>query len=438
MMALLNVTQLNMLIQREISFNPYLKQLEVEAEIAKLTRHASGHLYFTIKDAFSSIDCVMFKSQAQRVKQRFQEGDRVIIKGQISVYEKTARLQFYAQSIEPIGDGVFLKAFHELKEKLEREGLLDPDKKLPIPRYPKKLALLTSATGAAKADFLKVFHRKNPLCDIVLIPIAVQGEQVVPSTFAALEQLPEETDLIVITRGGGSYEDLRFFNDEALARRVFALPIPTIAAIGHEVDFTIIEFVASARAATPTAAAEIATDDVRVQFQTAERTLRSFSGRFESRLQLLSERLRDRYLNNFQFRIEKRTTELERTAYETKLAYERAISDRLSLQSRLLERFLSATQAKTTSFQTDLSKRKQVLDEIVQHTRQEALKRLDHFGLFLRHTNPIQVLDRGFSYLEQAGQKIRSINDISLDKPLINHVTDGQIISTITEVKHEL
>ncbi len=157
-MAIISVTQLNMLIQREISFNPYLKQLEVEAEIGRLTKHASGHLYFTIKDAFSSIDCVMFRSQANKMKQRVQEGDRVIVKGQISLYEKTARLQLYVQTIEPIGDGVFLKAFQELKQKLEREGLLDESNKRPIPRYPKKLALLTSATGAARADFLKVFY----------------------------------------------------------------------------------------------------------------------------------------------------------------------------------------------------------------------------------------------------------------------------------------
>ena len=303
-MALLSVTQLNLLIQREISFSPYLKQLEVEAEIGRLTRHASGHLYFTIKDAFSSIDCVMFRSQASKLKTKFQEGDRVIIKGQVSLYEKTARLQLYVQSVEPIGDGVCLKACQELKAKLEREGLLDEAKKRPIPRYPKRLALLTSQTGAAKADFLKVFHHKNPFCEIDHIAVAVQGEAVAPTIIKALSELDPATDVVVITRGGGSYEDLSWFNDEALARRVFELEIPVICAIGHEVDFTIIEFVADLRAATPTAAAEQASGDVRLEFLQSERALLAFRDKFSHRVTTLQERLQDRYLNHFQFRLD--------------------------------------------------------------------------------------------------------------------------------------
>lgn len=437
-MSLISVTQLNMLIQREISFNPYLKQLEVEAEIGRLTRHASGHLYFTIKDAFSSIDCVMFKSQANKLKTAFQEGDRVIVKGQISVYEKTARLQFYVQSVEPLGDGVFLKAFQELKAKLEREGLLDEARKKPIPRYPKKLALLTSPTGAARADFLKVFHQKNPFCELVDVPVTVQGEAVVPSILEALNQLPGDTDLVVITRGGGSYEDLRFFNDESLARAVADLSIPTICAIGHEVDFTIIEFVADVRAATPTAAADLATADVRQEFLYSERALASFGDLFVRRLDSLKERLSDRYLNHFQFRMEKRSGDMDRTVYEFRQAIETSLNDSFQRHRRLLERFLSTMQTKTLRFQSDLHTRHLQLEQSSLEKRRLANQTLEHFGLFLNHANPLRTLGRGYSYLEQNGKKIQSVSEIQSDQPLTNYLQDGRIISQVTEVEHEL
>lgn len=437
-MAIISVTQLNMLIQREISFNPYLKQLEVEAEIGRLTKHASGHLYFTIKDAFSSIDCVMFRSQANKMKQRVQEGDRVIVKGQISLYEKTARLQLYVQSIEPIGDGVFLKAFQELKQKLEREGLLDESNKRPIPRYPKKLALLTSATGAARADFLKVFYQKNPFCQVVDMPVAVQGENVPASIMTALDQLDHDTELVVITRGGGSYEDLRFFNDEALARRVFELDIPTICAIGHEVDFTIIEFVADLRAATPTAAADGATADVRHEFLRNEKSLIGFADSFARRIDLLQERLQDRFLNHFQFRMEKRAGDMARTNDEFLQAIDQTLKDRFARQQRYLDRLLTVFQAKTHYFKTDLQTKKQTLDQSSLAKLRQADQTLEHFGLFLNHTNPLQILGRGYSYLEQDGNKIQSVNDINSKKPIINHLKDGRIISTVTEVEHEL
>lgn len=437
-MKRLSVSQLNMLIQREISFSPHLQQLEVEAEIGRLTRHASGHLYFTIKDAFSSIDCVMFRSQASRQKSRFEEGDRVVLRGQISIYEKTARLQFYVQSVEPLGDGVFLKAFQELKAKLEREGLLDPAKKRPIPRYPKRLALLTSPTGAARSDFLSVFLNKNPFCDIVELPVAVQGETVPASISAALEQLPPDTDLVVITRGGGSYEDLRFFNDEALARQVFALDIPTICAIGHEVDFTIIEFVADLRAATPTAAAEQASADVARDFYDQERALLGFGSIIEQRITGLKDRLSDRYQRQFQFQLEKRTSGLDRSAFEFYQAIDRSLSDKLNYHSLRLERLSNSLAGRARQFQTELAELSRGLDQTMAGQLEQAARRLDHFGLFLNHTNPLRTLGLGYSYLEQAGRKIQTVGDIDRDQPLINYLSDGRIVSQVMEVEHEL
>lgn len=256
----LSVSQLNLLISRELSLSPRLAQVEVEAEISKLTRHGSGHYYFTIRDHFSSLDCVMFRGNVEKNSYTFHEGDRVLLQGRISLYEKTARLQFYVQRVEPLGEGALLRAFYALKEKFEKEGLLDPLSKKSLPDFPNSIALLTSATGAAQKDFLKVLLQKNPFCHVHLYPITVQGEGALKSILDALDQVHEE--VIVITRGGGSYEDLMIFNDEGLCRKIAQCKKPTLCAIGHEIDFTLAELVADQRGATPTEAAQLVSQDV--------------------------------------------------------------------------------------------------------------------------------------------------------------------------------
>lgn len=433
-MGILSVSQLTMLIQREISFNPYLKNLEVQAEVARLTRHSAGHLYFTIKDTYSSIDCVMFKSQVQRLKQPFHEGDKVLLKGQISLYEKNARLQFYVSSVEPLGDGVFLKAFYELKEKLEKEGLLNEENKRPIPLHPKKIALLTSPTGAAVKDFLKVFHRRNPLCEIILYPVTVQGENVSRDILNTLKSLPYDIDLVVITRGGGNYEDLRFFNDEALARGVAAYPKPVISAIGHEVDFTIIEFVSDKRGATPTEAAELATADINQPLRQFEDQLKNFTAIFKHRLSLQKQTLKNRFQEYFQFTLEKRCTELERAAYENQVAMLQNVQKRLRHEQAQLNLFLSAFQKKTQALRDRGLRYKDNLHKAIADRLNEEEKNLLGFGQFLAVINPLQTLTRGYSYLEQDGKKIVSVQDIKKDKPLKNFLQDGAVLSQVVEV----
>ena len=256
----LSVSQLNLLISRELALSPRLAAIEVEAEIGRLTRHGSGHYYFSIRDHFSSIDCVMFRGNVEKNAYDFEEGDRVLLHGRIALYEKTARLQFYVSHVEPLGEGALLRAFHALKEKFEAEGLLDPFRKRPLPGLPKSIALLTSATGAAREDFLKVLLPRNPFCEVKLYPVTVQGEGAIESVLQALDEVKEE--VIVLTRGGGSYEDLAIFNDELLCRRLASSTSPTLCAIGHEIDFTLAELVADKRGATPTEAAQLVSEDV--------------------------------------------------------------------------------------------------------------------------------------------------------------------------------
>lgn len=259
-MERLSVTQLNMLISRELALSPRLNKIEVEAEIGRLTRHGSGHYYFNIKDHYSSLDCVMYRSSVASNSYDFEEGDRVLLKGSVSFYEKTGRLQFYVQRVEPLGEGDLLRSFLELKEKFQNEGLLDPERKRPLPRLPEKIALLTSPTGAAYQDFMKIFLERNPFCQVELYPVTVQGDGAVASILDALAGV--EADLLVLTRGGGSYEDLAVFNDETLCRVLADFRLPTLCAIGHEIDFTLAELVCDSRGATPSQAAEMASEDV--------------------------------------------------------------------------------------------------------------------------------------------------------------------------------
>lgn len=302
----LSVSQLNMLISRELALSPRLNPVHVEAEIGRLTRHGSGHYYFTIKDHYASLDCVMYRSSVEKNSYSFQKGDRVLLKGAVSFYEKTGKLQFYVQSVEPLGEGALLKAFYALKEKFLTEGLLDPSRKKALPRLPERIALLTSPTGAAYEDFMKIFSLRNPFCEITLYPVVVQGEKAVASILEALDQV--QGDLIVLTRGGGSYEDLSVFNDEALCRRLSELPIPCLCAIGHEIDFTLAELVSDQRAATPTQAAQMASEDIsalleglkrRLDFHAKNRFLQMEKQRlyFENKLERMGRTLEQRLMN---------------------------------------------------------------------------------------------------------------------------------------------
>ncbi|HZK10153.1 MAG TPA: exodeoxyribonuclease VII large subunit [Clostridia bacterium] len=256
----LSVSQLNMLISRELALSPRLNKVEVEAEIGRLTRHGSGHYYFTIKDHYASIDCVMYRSSVEKNSYNFEEGDRVLLKGNVSFYEKSGRLQFYVQSVKALGEGELLKAFYALKEKFLAQGLLDPLNKKPLPPYPENIAILTSPTGAAYKDFMKIFALRNPFCKVTLYPVAVQGDKAVESIIEALKIA--QADLIVLTRGGGSYEDLSVFNDERLCLQIAEHSTPCLCAIGHEIDFTLAELVSDQRAATPSQAAQLATEDM--------------------------------------------------------------------------------------------------------------------------------------------------------------------------------
>ncbi|MDW7651844.1 MAG: exodeoxyribonuclease VII large subunit [Bacillota bacterium] len=261
----LTVAQLTQYIKNLFAAEPQLNRLRVSGEISNFKHHSSGHMYFTLKDAAASLRCVMFRSSNARLTFKPANGMKVVVGGKISVYERDGQYQLYADTMLPEGVGSLFAAFEELKSKLAAEGLFSPEYKQSLPKLPARIGVVTSPTGAAVRDILTTLTRRFPQAEVLVVPVLVQGPEAPGQIAAAIDFLNgvSGVDVMIIGRGGGSIEELWAFNEEVVARAVFASKIPVVSAVGHETDFTIADFVADVRAATPTAAAEIVAPDYR-------------------------------------------------------------------------------------------------------------------------------------------------------------------------------
>lgn len=255
----LTVTALTKYLRRKIETDKHLRNVWLQAEISNFSHHSRGHMYFTLKDENARLSAVMFSFQNKFLKFKPENGMKVLVKGEINVYEPQGQYQIYVQSMEPDGIGSLYLAYEELKKKLAKEGLFDEQRKKPIPSFPSHIGIITSPTGAAIRDILTTIERRFPFVKRTLLPVNVQGRQAAPSIVKAIERAnASDFDVLIVGRGGGSIEELWAFNEEQVARSMSASNIPIISAVGHETDFTISDFVADLRAPTPTAAAELA------------------------------------------------------------------------------------------------------------------------------------------------------------------------------------
>ena len=274
--TILTVTQITSYLKSYIDENKKLSGVYIKGEINNFKANFySGHFYFSLKDESAEISCVMFKSYAERIRFMPKDGMSVIVRCDLSVYQKACSCQLYVYDIQPDGIGAKHLAFEQLKEKLEKEGLFDAQYKKSLPKYPERIGVITSENGAALHDIINVLTRRWPFAKIVLTPVSVQGENSPKQLIAALKKQDNEIkpDLIIIGRGGGSSEDLSAFNDEELARTIFTSKTPIISAVGHETDFSICDFVADLRAPRPSAAAELASPDINSLRQTIDGNL---------------------------------------------------------------------------------------------------------------------------------------------------------------------
>lgn len=269
----ITVTQLNHYISRVLTTDPLLGNLTVTGEISNLKYHSSGHLYFSISDENSKINCFFPAQYARGLHYELGDGLAVIIHGYLNVYKKGGTYTLFVRSIEIAGEGNLAMAFQMLKEKLDAEGLFDPAHKKTIPRFPRRIGIVTSNTGAAVRDIIKIIESRTSLTDMIVFPVLVQGSEAATDIAATIDMINrdfDDIDTLIVGRGGGSMEDLWAFNEEIVARAIYRSRIPVISAVGHEIDFTIADFVADRRAETPTAAAEMAVPDIRELMQRAE------------------------------------------------------------------------------------------------------------------------------------------------------------------------
>ena len=392
----LTVSQLNTYVKAIMDEDRFLKNVTVVGEISNFTQNSrSGHMYMTLKDSEASVKAVMFMSSASRLKYMPQNGLKVIARGRVSVYLRDGQYQLYIESMVPEGDGDISLALEQLKEKLEKQGLFDPLHKKMLPRFPQKIGVITSESGAVFHDITQIIARRFPVCEILFAPVSVQGEGSAQQLIKALKSFDKDgsADIIIIARGGGSVEDLWEFNSEQLAASIYDCTIPVISAVGHETDFTICDYVSDVRAATPSMAAELATPDrdelIQYFDEIGEFMLATLVRGFENkkmRLLLLKSS------------IENKKTEL------------------ISLQKNNIERLTLSMEG--------------LVGKIIENKKSETVKNIEKLDAL----SPLKLLKRGYSVAVKDGKAVSSIKELEAGEQLDVIFSDGQILCSVEKI----
>ena len=432
----LSVEQLNLQIKQLLEGQ--IPSVWIRAEISNFKAHTSGHYYFSLKDDKSQISAVMFRGFNSKLRFKLVDGLEVLVKGRISVYEPRGSYQILCEAMEPVGAGALQKAFEELKHKLKAEGLFDSARKRPIPPLPQKVVLVTSPTGAAIQDMRQIITRRAPYLEVILIPTLVQGEGAAEKITEALKKawLLKNVDVIIVGRGGGSIEDLWAFNDENLARAIAASPVPVISAVGHEIDFTIADFVADLRAPTPSAAAELVAKSAkelterlvavnRMLNMILERQLKKWDQKLENlkiRLVDPKKKLQDLILKNddlfnrlekalekriltYKHRAELLLQKLKDPAVKIKLASEEVHFLHKTLVAKMQE-LLKAKQG-------DIKNKMQLLDSF----------------------SPLKVVERGYVIVTKEDQVVKERGQLTEEDRIQLRFSDGSLQVKISELK---
>ena len=395
----LTVTQLNNRIKGLIDMDPALADVCVRGELSNYKIYPSGHHYFTLKDSESSIRCVMFKSSASKLRFRPESGMGVTAFGRVSVYPRDGAYQLYCSGLMPEGTGDLQVAFEQLKKKLDEEGLFDRTHKKPLPRYPERIAIITSSAGAAVHDIIRILGHRWPLTKVLLLPVRVQGTEAPPEIVGAIRYANEfkVADVIITGRGGGSIEDLWAFNDERVARAIYASEIPVISAVGHEPDVTISDYVADVRASTPSNAAELAVPDIN-EFTEG--------------------------LHSYEIR--------SRQAMAKKLAALRTKLDSISGK-----RVMQDPAASIDNRRIELDRSRDRLVSAQEHILSEKKHEFVRLTAALDAMSPLKVLSRGYSITTGSGGKnIKSVNEIHAGDKLTVRLADGTAECTVDNVEH--
>ncbi|GGK02774.1 exodeoxyribonuclease 7 large subunit [Lentibacillus kapialis] len=441
----LTVTALTKYIKRKLSADNHLKNIWLKGEISNFKHHSRGHMYLTIKDDHARIQAVMFAGNNRRLKFRPENGMNVLIRGDIGVFEQFGQYQLYIQQMEPDGLGSLYLAFEQLKEKLHKQGFFNDDHKKNLPRFPGKIGVLTSPTGAAVRDIITTIKRRYPIAQTIIIPTLVQGENAPDSIVDAINRANKETDcdLLIIGRGGGSIEELWGFNEEIVANAIFHSYIPVISAVGHETDITISDFVADVRAPTPTGAAEIAvpsrleladkinsmkrsltrvlTDQITGSIQNLNRMKRSYAFRYPEQLMAQKEQELDKYVERLG----------KAYQHEFKWKYE-SLSN---LYSRLMA--LHPRQHIERADKELKQLDKQITYLISSHLEQHSdrlQKALEKLALL----NPLETMKRGYAITYSAsGDLVKSVKAVDESEQISVKLADGTLNCRVLDIKEE-
>ena len=383
----LSVTEVNQYIKQMLEQDQILSQVSVRGELSNYKMHSSGHHYFTLKDDGAVISAVMFRGDASKLRFRPENGMKVILSGRVSLFPKSGQYQIYVRDMQPDGIGALYIAFEQLKQKLYAEGLFDPEKKKTIPRYPARIALVTSPTGAAVRDMIRILRHRYPLAKVLVCPVKVQGDGAAEEIAAMLDYVNEYAlaDVIITGRGGGSMEDLWAFNEEVVARAVYRSRIPVISAVGHEPDVTICDYVADLRAATPSNAAELAVVD---------------GAELQVRLHNVTARMTQTVLANIQSKRQQLRLLAEKKIMRSPYEY---LSERRML--------LSMMQQRLEGGQTS----------VIQKKKQQYAA----LAAYLDAMSPLKVLGRGYAMAVKDGNVVQSVSALHRGDSLKLQLRDG-------------
>jgi len=408
------VSQINAYINRKLKMDRNLKNIYIRGELSNYKDSFSGHSYFTLKDEKSQIDGVMFKGNKDRfLKFEPKDGMKVIIKGKIEVYEKTGKYQLYATRITEDGIGNLHIAFEQLKKNLAKEGLFDDAHKKSIPKYPKRIGVVTAETGAAIRDIITTIKRRYPICEILVFPTLVQGDQAAPQIIRQIRNAQRyELDTLIVGRGGGSIEDLWPFNEEPVGREIYACEIPVISAVGHEIDFTISDFVADLRAPTPTAAAELAVPELAKVKENVNHLQEKINKSINDKISINKTKL--------EHISQKNIFKNPESIYEIKGMTLDNLVNKLGFASKNI-----ISQNRNKLFKIENSHILRNPEEITKKKRDACLKNINKLEVL----NPLLTLKRGYSIAKSGKKIISSAKDVEVGDEIDIEFDDG-IVNT--------
>lgn len=438
------VTALTKYIKRKFEVDPHLQDLWIKGEISNFTFHSRGHMYFTLKDENARIQAVMFAGYNRYLAFKPENGMKVLVRGEISVYEPSGNYQVYVKEMQPEGIGNLYLAYEQLKKRLEEEGLFAHDHKKPIPKFPRYVGVITSPTGAAIRDIITTIRRRYPIVKLILFPTLVQGEHAAASIVRSIEKANELgcLDVLIVGRGGGSIEELWAFNEESVARAIFSSKVPIISAVGHETDFTIADFVADLRAPTPTGAAELAVPHLtEVLERIGQRRVRLIRV-MKEKMAYESERLK-RVQKSYVFRNPGKLYEQKEQQLDILMERLQRQATRLIEQKheRWMQAYVLLQKHQPSEKVAKAREKQQMLAKLLEREIDSILKQkqmaFTSFLSKLHALSPLKIMERGYSLIYKEKQLVKSIHQLQPGDSIKIRLQDGNLDCQVWGIEEE-